>query len=362
MKSKTRKKIIKHPIQMKRRISALLTCFLFLKAVSGQITSPFNGGRIADTSASYSIVVSGHFHGASTNISTFPAATLQAGIDTLNSIAPVFVMHLGDLFLQLNDLSLANYRKALFSRLKPPLLNAVGNHDISGGQYETRFGKTFFTFRIASEKYIVLNTEMDDGSIKGEQKKMLAEELAPSANNGIKSVFIFSHRPVWTEGDKKYRDLFSGHTHSVLPTNFKKDILPLFTDKGDRRIYWISGSLGGMTNTSFFYDQNEAMGITCMQTAIRDEPRDALLKIELNSGKAVFTGVSLTGQKLLPVEQYDLVYWQKQIGTKQDLNYRLLPYLVLQMLSHHYFWIGFVSAFILILLIRSLRQRWKKER
>ncbi|HRH37377.1 MAG TPA: hypothetical protein PK760_03470, partial [Flavobacteriales bacterium] len=65
----------------------LAAILLYPFSVSAQ-RSPFNGLEVlpADSTGHYRIIIGGHFHGESTNRSGYPAATLLANIDTINSL------------------------------------------------------------------------------------------------------------------------------------------------------------------------------------------------------------------------------------------------------------------------------------
>ncbi|MCW3082854.1 MAG: hypothetical protein JWP12_220 [Bacteroidetes bacterium] len=332
--------------------------------MQAQVISPFNKLEIKDTGTSYSFIVSGHFHGASTNISSFPASSLQANIDTLNALHPSFLMSLGDLFLDVNDTYLQHYQKSLFDKLKMPLFNSVGNHDLANGNmYEKIFGKEYFYFTVQSELFIVLNTEESNGSIKSEQLEMFQKALSQITEKKIKNVFIFSHRPIWSENSDKYKNLFEGNTRSALSTNFDSDIKPLLKSiPKNVNTFWCSGSMGAAAPASFFYDKDAETNVVFMQTALRDLPRDAALLVNVNNGAVTFNGISFTGQKLDPVETYNMDYWSKTVAPEQQFNYRMLPYLTLLMLHHQYFWIGFGSALILLLIFSIIRKRWKRKK
>jgi hypothetical protein len=335
-----------------------------IQLLSAQIVSPFNNLAVVDTSTDYSFIVSGHFHGASTNISTFPAASLQANIDTLNALKPSFLISLGDLFLDVNETYIQHYQKSLFNKLKMPLFNAVGNHDLAGDLYEKQFGKTFFSFIRKSELYIVLNTELNDGSIKNEQFQFFKNAINSVSSEQIKNIFIFSHRPVWAEQIPKYKGLFSDNTRSAIGSNnFSEEIKPLLqTVSKSKHVVWISGSMGGLAPASFFYDKDDESCVTYMQTAIRDLPRDAVLKVNVNNGKISFNGISFTGQQLEPIENYNLKYWSNTIAPEQHFNYRLLPMLAMQMITHYFFWIGFISGVIFIFLAMLIIKKWKRKK
>ena len=330
--------------------------------INAQVVSPFNKLKVKDSLHNYSFIISGHLHGASTNYSSFPASTLLANIDTLNSSNPEFMISLGDLFLDVNEDYLRNYKKSLFEKLTFPLFNAVGNHDLSNGNtYGTLYGKSFFKFQTGTELFIFLDTELNNGDIEGEQFRFLTNALT-NANEIVRNVFILSHRPVWAQHMKKYSKLFEGNTRAVLKSdNFNSKILPLLKRvTAEKNVFWFSGSLGNGI-ASFFYDRNESVNITFMQTAIRDLPRDAVLKVNIKDSKVSFQGISFTGQLLKPVEQYNLEYWNKSVPEDRKINFRLVPYLLLKMISHHYFWSGFAIALTGLLFI-SLFIKWRKRR
>jgi hypothetical protein len=272
-------------------------------------------------------------------------------------------MSLGDLFLDVNDEYILHYQHALFNKLQMPLLNAVGNHDLSNGnRYEKVYGKSFYTYIVGYQLFIVLDTEIDDGSIKGQQLNIFKTALADINKNAIKQIFIFSHRPIWSEEEEAYTTLFKGNTKSRWsPPNYKKEILPLL-QQVKIPVYWISGSMGAGSATSFFYDKDEKTGITFIQTAIRDTPRDGVLQVNVSKGKITFKGISLTGEQLNPVESYNIDYWKKNSTPELAFNWRLLPYLTWLVITHHYFWIGFISAGILLFIFITFIKKWKRKK
>lgn len=347
--------------------SKLFFFFFLIKlsifTVDAQVVSPFNKLSVTDSSSDYTIIVSGHFHGASTNTSTFPAATLLANLDTLNSLHASFMICLGDMFLDVNDAYLEHYQRSLFSKLKMPLFNAVGNHDLSNGNmYERTFGKTYYYFRKGAEVFIILNSELNDGSIKGEQLAMLKNAITESLSKGIKNIFVFSHRPVWAEESPKYSKLFRDNTRTAVgKNNFSTEIEPILKAVAKKKnVFWISGSMGGGP-ASFFYDKDEDSQITYMQTAIRDLPRDAVLLINFNHGVPEMKGISLTGENLLPVQKYNTGFWNSSVPEEKKFNYRLLPLIISKAFLHIYFWTGFIMATVIVIIV-SMVKKWKRRK
>lgn len=317
--------------------------------------SPFNGRTPAppDSTGHFRLVISGHFHGTSTNRSGFPAATLLANLDTINRLDADLLLSTGDLFMDVRQ-DTANYRRALFDRLQVPLFNAVGNHDLSGDVYQQAFGSTFSTFVIGTTAFAILDTERDNGRILGEQLDAIK---ALVDRPDLQRAFIISHRPVWSEGDPRYGPLFAGNTRSMLGNNFSDEVLPLLRSIARRtEVFWVSGSMAGGAPSSVFF-QPEAPGITYIQSAIRDEARDALLVADIDRQGVRWSMCSLTGRPTGRVEDLGTAYWSKHKRTEPPFNWRLLPYLVKTTVAHRAFWWGLgAGVFLLWLLARLFRR------
>lgn len=311
--------------------------------------SPFNklSVQIQDSS-NFSFIVSGHFHGSSSNRSGFPASTLLANLDTLNSSNAAFIVCLGDLFMDVKS-NIPNYNKSLFSKLSKPLFNVVGNHDLSGNAYQENFGETHFSFSIGENSFIFLDTERDNGDIEKEQFDLLKNAVESKAKN----VFVFTHRAVWVEEDEALSELFKDNTRSRFGNNFQKEILPIL-EKSQAHVYWFSGSMGGGAKASFFYHPKSDK-ITYITTAIRDLPRDAVLNVNVQNGDVLFNTQSLTQNEVLELEDYNLDYWK--MSKTEEINYRLFPMYVKQLFFHKFFWIGLLLG----LLIMFLFVRFKKS-
>lgn len=344
-------------------LTAMLVLLISLNGIADSIVSPFNAKKIAIAdSASYEFIVTGHLHGASYNKSGFPAASLLANIDTLNKLQPAFMISLGDLFMAVNPESINNYNRSFFSRIGFPLFNAVGNHDVND-LYKEKFGATWFAFSTPSEACIILDTEVNDGKIEGDQKKFLEAQMSQAmSDTRIKNIFIFSHRPVWSENNPRYSSIFSGQTRTeVGSNNFESDIRPLLIGASrTKNVFWMSGSLG-VAPASFFYAKEDGYNLTFIQTAIRDLPRDAALRVKVDNGKVSFVPFSFTGQPLEAIEKYNAEFWKSSTPAEEKFNYRLLPLMIKQTLMHPYFWWGAGITAVIFLLISRLRRKRKRH-
>ncbi len=316
--------------------------------------SPFTGREVLppDSNGHYRMIISGHFHGSSGNRSGFPAATLLASLDTINALGANVLLSTGDLFLD-PDKDIPRYRRSLFDRLDIPLFNAPGNHDV-GPAYSEAFGEVPILLAIGPDRILLLDTERDNGSLDGQQLGMLRK-----AGEGLRGrLFIVTHRPIWAEDDPRYGPLFEGNTRSVLPGNYRREAWPILERiAGTNEVFWISGSMAGRAPASIFF-QEHAPRITFIQSALRDEPRDALLIADVGPEGITWSDLSLTGSTLPPVKELDADWWTQRMGSTEPFRWRLLPYLIGQVLRSAAFWYGFVVALLLTWVLRRAFQRW----
>jgi hypothetical protein len=329
-------------------LALLITC-----PVHGQV-SPFNGIAVPppDSTGHYRLIFGGHFHGASSNQSGFPAATLLANLDTINALRAHALLSTGDLFLHpAKDLS--RYQRALFDRLRVPLFNAPGNHDVEDGSYAMRFGPTHGGIDLGGDRVVLLDTERDNGNIRGEQLDLLKELGARVAGS---RAFIVSHRPLWAEGDARYGKLFAGNTRSLLPTNYAREVQPLLEQAAALGpVYWIAGSMAGRAPSSIFF-QRHAENLYYLQCALRDVPRDALLVADVYPDSIRWWGLSLTGVELRAPEDCDADWWRANLRTEPAFRWRMLPLHIRRVVTHHAFWWGVGVSLLVWLVGRVLRR------
>lgn len=332
--------------------SAAFFSIAFLSTAAAQV-SQFNGKEIPASArdGEYRMILSGHFHGSSNNRSGYPAATLLANIDRINSSGADLLLSTGDLFLD-PQADQARYERSLFSKLGIPLFNVPGNHD-RNDHYERAFGPSHGLIELGRDRIILLDTEENDGSLPPDQLKLLQDQVHSPPHR----IFIISHRPLWAEVDEDYGPLFEGNTRSLLGTNYRKDVEPLLKELAQRsQVYWISGSMAGGARSSIFFQQH-APNLTFIQTAIRNEQRDALLIADVKPDTIIWSTMSLTGAEVLPPQEYNAQWWWGQRGRSDRFNWRLLPYLIRSTVTHRAFWYGAAAGILLVLIfLRTFRR------
>ena len=306
----------------------------------------------------FTFIVTGHIYGDGTNQSGYPASTFLGNLDRIIQLNPTFIWFTGDVFKDIEN-NYINYQHSLFSKVDFPMYNAVGNHDLTGNYYQENIGDTWFAYSIGNNLFITLDSENDDSKIEGEQLEFLKTNLENAVSSKIKNVFITSHRPIWAETNPDFVGLFSDNTRSVLGDNFIVEIQPLLMNyKNDFAFYWFSGSMGSVP-VSFFYHKEDH--ITFIQTAIRNLERDAILKVNIKDDKVGFQTISLTGQQLESLENYNLEYWKDYRKPTVKFNYRLIPLYIKQMLISRYFWYGMGLMLLFVFGFNRVRARLKKK-
>ena len=192
---------------------------------SAQYVSPFNQQKIqVDSTGDYTFIVSGHFYGDGTNTSGYPANTLLGNLEEINTSNAAMLVCLGDLFMDVEN-DFPNYQHSLFQQLNMPLINSVGNHDLSGNFYQQHFGKTYFEFQIHRDLHLVLDTELDNGDISGDQLALLEAAKNRTKLGQIDHVFIYTHRTIWSKAYPEMEGLFLDNTQGIGTTNYSAEVI-----------------------------------------------------------------------------------------------------------------------------------------
>ena len=310
---------------------------------------------IPDSLPTYKFLVSGHWYGASTSRSGFPASTVLGNVEKFNATGASFFLLTGDIFQNAKS-DQARYTSALYDRLRIPLFNAVGNHDLDGGYYTGLFGSTSMQMEFYGDRYIILDTERDDSSIKGDQLAMLETAAADAEAGKLRYIFITSHRPIWAEAGN-YADLFPNNTRSVAGCNYDSEVLPLIRRMMKHaEVFWVAGSMGGTAVSSILFETPEPK-LHYVMSSIRDEARDAVLLAEVGPDSVRWEAIGLTGKWVGPVHEYNAAWWRANAGRPTGFEWKLLPYYFKSTVLHRAFWIGAGSTLFLVMLVRALLRR-----
>jgi len=301
------------------------------------------------SSNTFSFMVGGHLYGASKNKSGYPSATFLANLDSINATNIDFFVSLGDLFSNL-ETDLETYRYGLLNKLKMPIFNAVGNHDVfQPALYESEFGKTYSSFQRGDAHFVILDTEINNGKIKDTQLELLKNQLLVASKSNKSNVFIFTHRPIWMNLFPEIKELFPGIDIGKYPL-FDNEVMEILKQE-KLNIYWISGSMGAYANESFFYHEENNQHF--ILNGIRDKKEDGILIINIDNNNVSFRPFSLTGKSIPSLESFDFTFWKKLKG-EVNFGWPLVKYHILRNVTHQFFWTGGITCLIFYLLIKRL--------
>ena len=247
-----------------------------------------------------------------------PSPALTAKCKELAALRPKAVVSVGDFVYYYHPESLAATTE-VFRSLGAPVINAVGNHEMSEREkYIERFGNTFGALRLNKTLMITLDTELDPWQISGEQLKWLQECLALAPAAGIERLLIFAHKLIFSVGNERYGPLLaSANGFKPWPgvSNFAEQVLPLllaFTSLG-HELLWVGGDIGVPWSYGLFYDHDPKSGITYLCTGMGDQPWDNVLELSLPlAGKTKIRVIPLTANALPGLDECGPAAWAKR--------------------------------------------------
>ncbi|WP_139958105.1 metallophosphoesterase family protein [Flavicella sediminum] len=337
---------------MKNLIPVVLLFYgLICLANNDTIVNTINGKNLIldKNQKQFSFLVAGHVYGQP-SASIYPCPSLLSNIDNFNTSKATFFMLLGDNYRRADSLNINAFKQTFLNKIKIPVFNALGNHDIKGknGQdyeiYTSNFTKeTYYSFTINSSLFIVLDTELalvhdkTDGSITKDQLVFLRKNLRNFKNKESKfrkNIFIFTHKEI---------HLFEGN-------NYSKEIKPLLgaANTNNTDVYIVSGDIAKYSN-DLYAVKDKSSTIHYVHTHLTDSISDKILKFDISKNGGVHIAPISLHQR--PVK--DLSYFNKFKG-KSFFNSSFLEQ-ANYLFSQQKIYLGTGLVFFCILIILGLK-------
>jgi hypothetical protein len=267
-------------------------------------------------STSFRFLVIGHGYGSTRLDDHLPARALLQKVPELTTMDLSMLVSLGDIVQHSIAGDFDNLKTSLLDPLPFPVLNIPGNHDVvNRSEYESRYGKTFYSFRVGSAQMIFLDTERESCAIDAEQEKMLSSVISSSLNGGkIQNIFIFMHKTLFFKNDrlaqlnqpKGLPNVMECYGSQNFPALIDKTILPAAQKKP---VYIFAGDVGAWENLSPYYEKRTDADLTMVMTGLGDYPDDSGILVAVDGIKVQMQAYSLTGQAMQPLETYSPDYW-----------------------------------------------------
>ena len=240
----------------------------------------------------YSFYVAGHTYGKPGIKSTGLYGPFTEKFHFINEYQPIkFGFLLGDLVKKSSTEAWELVKKDLDS-LDPRIENIIvpGNHDVGIGVHDAKraiflqqFGKTFFSFKHGKDLFIMLDGNISEWNISGEQLQFLKQSL-PNKKDSTSNIFIFSHQLIWQSpsksGFKKIKpNSLEGRSNNL---NFWDEVFPLFSDLTND-VYFFAGDVGAFPNgNELFYTKYS--NVKFLATGMGGGMRDNFLIVSVING------------------------------------------------------------------------------
>ena len=117
-----------------------------------------------------------------------------------------------------------------------------GNHDGPLKPFENRFGKSYKKFKRNNNLYIILDSNLDQWNISGDQLVFLMNTLRNDAKDAH-NVFIFVHHVLWYTNNKFSKPFPNSVQNRASETNFWSKVEPLLKNQS-MPIYIFAGDVG----------------------------------------------------------------------------------------------------------------------
>ena len=170
--------------------------------------------------------------------------------------------------------------------LNMPVYFAVGNHDMENRSlYESRYGDTYYHFIFENDLFVVLDPNLNNWNISGEQLNFLTKTIVDNQNT-VDNIFIFFHQLLWRESDNIYSQInLNSLAHRDDDINFWIEVEPLVNGLNNDVVFF-AGDLGaGSWSDNFMYDHYD--NISLVATGMGDGDGDNFIVISVSSDKKI---------------------------------------------------------------------------
>jgi hypothetical protein len=304
---------------------ALFTCLLGI-GEDVECTSPYNHQALQSVQPGepFSFWVAGHLYGAHGNRnSVYPASSFLANTYRFESGQDKLLMLLGDNYRRPDEVQVRQLQR-VFDRIPLPIFNAVGNHDKSTTlNFQMAFGRTTYnSFQLGNSRFIVLDTELDDGKIEGVQYQFFLAEVERCLEDAeLKNVFIFAHRLIWCTDHpemskiKPYINSAKYLREDWYMDQVEPHIASLTAKK--KSVYWFSGDIGATWSYSLFHWADPDRPVFYTATGLGDTDRDVMLRVHVNEASEVrIEPISTTNAPTLTVADYGIEHWKSYFANR----------------------------------------------
>ena len=176
--------------------------------------------------------------------------------------------------------------------LNLPIYFAVGNHEMYDRPlYESRYGDTYYSYYYNNDLFIILDPNIDEWNISGEQLIFLQNTLTNN-NSNTNNIFVMFHELLWWDENNMFSDIGINSTEWRADTiNFWTEIEPLFHNLNNN-VIMCAGDIGASPTSSdvMYYNYDN---ITFIASGMGEGIGDNFIVINVDSNNISYDLISL---------------------------------------------------------------------
>ncbi|MFT6938143.1 MAG: hypothetical protein ACJA1N_002449 [Saprospiraceae bacterium] len=242
---------------------------------------------ITEAKVDYSFFVAGHTYGAPgiNNIGLHPP--FEDFYDTINTYPKLLSGFLtGDIVLASNDQNWDEVEASL-QQLNMPIYFAYGNHDIlwSRPLVEGRYGISYKAFMQENDLFILLDPNIDEWNISGDQLDFLTNTL-DSLEENAEHIFVFFHQLIWWgNGNIMSNNRPNSLAGKADSLNYWTAVEPIFNAL-DKPVFLFAGDVGAnqISPSLMYYKDGD---ITYISSGMGHQLKDNFLIIDVLDDESV---------------------------------------------------------------------------
>lgn len=269
-----------------------LKMIAFTLALISMLTGCTKDKDLSGPEIAYSFFVAGHTYGSPTGSNFGVHPPLRKKFNFINRSSLDFGVFTGDIVRKATVQSWDSIDAEL-KLLNMPVYFAAGNHDVNDRMlFEQRYGPTYSRFIFNSDLHIILDPNLDEWNISGDQLDFL-QSTVDSHAVAVKNVYVYFHQVLWWENENTFYKIKMNSTEGRADTiNFWSEVEPLFHQLTNQ-VYMFAGDVGATaTGGEVFYHNYD--NITFVASGMGGYQRDNFIIVDVyEDGSTKFRLIAL---------------------------------------------------------------------
>jgi hypothetical protein len=246
----------------------------------------------------YSFFVAGHTYGKPGRTELGLCKVFKDKIDLINAVETMnFGVLTGDIVRHADKTSWDAIDNDI-KKLKIPIHFSRGNHDGNLSFIEKRYGKTYKSFRTGNDMHIILDSNISEWNITGDQLSFLKSAIS---EKNIKNIFIYVHHIMWWNTKEYYMPFINSKDRMSKNLTFWSSLYPLLKST-NKPVFIFAGDVGAFDNKNPGYQSYSYVikdNLTLITSGMGGGKKDNFLIIDvLNDDSVKFRLIHLNGNDI----------------------------------------------------------------